>query len=75
MVTVYCVSPVQVRQMAYVAMPTTLSGLQTHDLAPVISSYSVKGFTVRGNKLVGSLALLPRGIFHWKVVRIFCKFE
>ena len=49
------------------AMPTTLSRLDVSELAPVVSSYSVQGFTIRGNKLIGSLALLPRGIFHWKV--------
>lgn len=48
-------------------MPTTLNRLEAVEAAPVISSYSVQGFTIRGNRLIGSVALLPRGVFSWKV--------
>ena len=49
-------------------MPTTLSALEVQENAPIVSSYGAHGFTVRGNKLMGSVALLPNGaMFSWKV--------
>ena len=35
--------------------------------SPLIEKYNTKGFTVSGNKVYGSVALLPKAYFHWKV--------
>jgi NADH dehydrogenase [ubiquinone] 1 alpha subcomplex assembly factor 3 len=49
-------------------IPTTLSKVNVDDKAPLISSYGTRGFTVRGStRLTGSVALLPKGYFHWKI--------
>lgn len=48
-------------------MPTTITALELHEHAPFVSSYNTQGFTVQGNKLMGSVALLPKGMFSWKV--------
>ena len=50
-------------------MPTTLTKMNMmEEKAPLISAYSVQGFTIRGtNRVIGSVALLPKGFFHWKV--------
>ena len=36
--------------------------------SPLIEKYSTKGFTISGNKVYGSVALLPNAYFHWKVM-------
>ncbi len=35
--------------------------------APYVSKYSTEGFNIRGNRVVGSVALLPTAFLHWKV--------
>lgn len=49
------------------AMPTTLSRVDVGDKAPLISAYSTQGFSLQGVKVMGSVALLPKGFFHWNV--------
>ena len=40
--------------------------------SPLIEKYNTKGFTISGNKVYGSVALLPKAYFHWKVnVRVY----
>ena len=51
-------------------VPTTLSRVDVPEQAPLISAYSTQGFTLRGVRVMGSVALLPRGFFHWKVKRV-----
>ena len=48
-------------------MQTTLSRVNVEDAAPLISGYSMLGFSLRGAHVIGSVALLPRGFFHWKI--------
>lgn len=35
--------------------------------APYVSKYSTEGFNIRGNRVVGSVALLPTAFLHWAV--------
>ena len=35
--------------------------------APYVSKYSTEGFNIRGNRVVGSVALLPTALLHWTV--------
>ena len=51
-------------------IPTTLSRLEVAEQAPLISAYSTLGFTLRGVRVIGSVALLPRGFFHWNINQI-----
>lgn len=37
--------------------------------SPLIEKYSTKGFTISGNKVYGSVALLPKAYFHWKIIK------
>lgn len=37
--------------------------------APYVSKYSTEGFNIRGNRVVGSIALLPTAFLHWTVSR------
>ena len=37
--------------------------------APYVSKYSTEGFNVRGNRVIGSIALLPTALLHWTVSR------
>ena len=60
----------QIRWTTAPGMPTTLSRLEASQYAPIIDSYSARGFDVRGTKFIGSLALLPRALFNWKVSRV-----
>ena len=39
-------------------------------ISPLIEKYNTKGFTISGNKVYGSVALLPKAYFHWKVCNI-----
>ena len=64
----------QIRYNTAPGMPTTLSRLEASQYAPLVDSYSSKGFDVKGAKFVGSLALLPRALFHWKVSRVHAMF-
>ncbi|XP_003383876.3 PREDICTED: NADH dehydrogenase [ubiquinone] 1 alpha subcomplex assembly factor 3-like [Amphimedon queenslandica] len=48
-------------------LQTTLSRVSVEEAAPLISGYSVQGFNLRGVQVMGSVALLPRGFFHWKI--------
>lgn len=58
----------------YVIEPTTMK-IQNFDvesqniqnIPPLISKYSTKGFKIQGNKLYGSVAILPKTFFSWKV--------
>merc|ERR1712150_230623 len=61
---------------AYVVEPTTMK-VQTFDaseykmegVAPVITRYSTGGFNIQGNRVHGSVAVLPKGYFSWKPVK------
>ena len=35
--------------------------------APYVSKYSTEGFNIRGNRVIGSIALLPTALLHWTV--------
>lgn len=49
-------------------MPTTLSKIEPGEQAPIVSAFSSHGFTLRGlRKVMGSVALLPKGFFHWRI--------
>ena len=51
------------------AMPTTLSTLEVVGQAPLVTGYGPEGFALQGAYVLGSVALLPRGYFHWNVKR------
>ena len=48
---------------------TTVSRLSIsgNNVAPVVTRFSTQGFTVSGNLVYGSVALLPTAFLHWKV--------
>lgn len=50
-------------------VPATLSRLDVAEGAPVIHSYLSNGFIIRRSVVYGSVGLLPRGFFNWKVGR------
>lgn len=50
-----------------VFMPATFAHLDIAEQAPVVNAFTTNGFIIRGNRVYGSVALLPRGLFHWKV--------
>lgn len=52
------------------AMPTTLHEVETNSNAPLVTAYSSKGFALQGAYVLGSVALLPRGYFHWNIKSI-----
>ena len=47
--------------------PPTFSKIEVSHLAPVVRGYTLSGFAVGSTLLSGSVALLPRGFFNWKV--------
>ena len=47
--------------------PATFSKVNTVETAPVVQAYFTNGFLIRGTRVMGSVALLPRGILHWRV--------
>ncbi len=49
-------------------IPPQLNRLDVSLQAPIIQGFLPDGFSIRGNILYGSVALLPRGFFSWKVV-------
>lgn len=51
-----------------VFMPATFAHLNIAEQAPVINAYTTNGFIIRGNRVYGSVALLPRGMLHWRVL-------
>lgn len=58
----------------YIVEPTTMKiqkfeagNISSGGIPPVISRYSTKGFHIQGNKLYGSIAVLPRSVYSWKV--------
>lgn len=57
----------QLRQYTDTFTPPTFSKLEVSERAPEISGYLTNGFIIRGNAVFGSVALLPRGFFNWKV--------
>ena len=48
-------------------MPATFSRVEAADHAPLISAYTTNGFVIRGARVLGAVALLPRGYLHWRV--------
>ena len=52
---------------ADVFVPPTFSRLEVADHAPLVDAYTTNGFILRGGRVLGSVALLPRGYFHWRV--------
>lgn len=55
------------RHATDVPAPSTFSRLDVPELAPVVDGYLTHGFTIHGCLLKGSVALLPRAKFNWKV--------
>ena len=58
----------------YVVEPTTMKvhklDPKLHsmkDIPPLIAKYSTQGFKIQGNKLYGSVAIVPKTYFSWKV--------
>lgn len=47
--------------------PATFSRLEVAEQAPVIHAYHTKGFVIRDSVVYGSVGLLPRSFFNWKV--------
>lgn len=47
---------------------STFSKLDVPELAPVVYGYLSHGFIIRGSLVQGSVALLPRAMFNWKVL-------
>ena len=48
--------------------PATFGKLDlSSELAPEIGGYLTNGFIIRRSVIYGSVALLPRGFFNWKV--------
>lgn len=64
-----CVSHSQ-RWLTDVPVAATFGRLEVAEEAPVVGTYLTNGFIIRGNMVHGSVALLPRGVFNWKVAAI-----
>lgn len=47
--------------------PSTFSKIEVSEHAPLVECYLSHGFIIRGSLVRGSVALLPRGMFNWKV--------
>jgi len=41
--------------------------MSSSEIPPIISRYSTQGFNIQGNKLYGSVAILPKSFYSWKV--------
>ena len=48
-------------------VPATFNRLDVVERAPVVHSYLSNGFIIRSSVVYGSVGLLPRGFFNWKV--------
>ncbi len=48
-------------------IPATFEKLEVSEHSPVVNGYMTDGFIIRSNIVHGSVALLPRGFFNWKV--------
>lgn len=48
-------------------VPATLNRLDVVERAPIVHSYLSNGFIIRSSVVYGSVGLLPRGFFNWKV--------
>lgn len=57
----------QYRNMTDTFTPATFSRLEVAEQAPVIHAYHTKGFVIRDSVVYGSVGLLPRSFFNWKV--------
>ena len=55
------------RYLADTFVPATLSKLDVVERAPIVHSYLSNGFIIRSSMVYGSVGLLPRGFFNWKV--------
>ena len=58
----------------YMVEPTSMKiqkfdpeNMSSSNIPPIIAKYSTQGFTIQGNKLYGSVAILPRSFYSWKV--------
>ena len=59
-----CISDEKVEQVGItMSKLPIMNSLQS----PVIEGYTARGFNINGNRVFGSVALLPRAYFHWKV--------
>ena len=54
-------------------VPATLSKIDVVERAPVVHSYLTNGFIIRSSVVYGSVGLLPRGFFNWKVSNMLWK--
>ena len=50
-------------------LPATLSKVSAAQTAPVLQAYFTNGFLINATRVLGSIALLPRAFFSWKVRR------
>ena len=48
-------------------LQTRLSRANVEGGAPLVTAYSAQGFNLKGVQVVGSVALLPKGFFHWRI--------
>jgi hypothetical protein len=53
-----------------VPVQSTLTRIDAPALAPVVDSYHTNGFIIQGCLVKGSVALLPRAKFNWKVFNV-----
>jgi len=58
----------------YEVQPTTMkiqkydpTTIKTSGIPPLVTKYSTQGFTIQGNKIFGSIAIVPSTYFSWKV--------
>ena len=63
--------PSQRRNYTDSFIPTTFAKLDVAEHSPVVNGYMTDGFIIRSNLVHGSVALLPRGFFNWKVSSAF----
>ena len=62
--------------VAYEINPTTMKiqkfdpkNIKVNEIPPLVTRYSTKGFTIQGNRLYGSVAILPPISFSWKIAK------
>ncbi|CAI8044201.1 NADH dehydrogenase [ubiquinone] 1 alpha subcomplex assembly factor 3 [Geodia barretti] len=48
-------------------LPAALSKVDPVQNAPLVQAYFTNGFMISGARVMGSVALLPRGMLHWRV--------
>ena len=59
---------VQKREYTDTFVPATFQKLEVSEHSPIVNGYMTDGFIIRSSLVHGSVALLPRGFFNWKVI-------